>query len=242
MSQLTNVNLVTAGVSPVGVNEIGNVSTGLTHIVATGGTTLVDLGNYNADMYWGRWNGSFTHGTLGTVTLTPGKSLHYVAGPMTNPVTFPAGTVNFTFQGATSPTINNGQLNPGTFTASGPMTIDFGTGGVGVSFSTNSLSSISVGDVTTTVNAGPATTSPIRLSGAPGSFQPQFTGTLNTVAQITATSTGAGTSAQMVCTPNCTAQIHGIVTGANAAAAGFIYEIRSGTSTATITGAAAYRR
>lgn len=100
------------------------------------GAQATDLGKAGA-LKWGRW---YTGGTSAdivingaTQTLTPGKSLHYMVGPMTQPnffaginALYPNGaTATYTYQGGTTATGNDGST--GRMTSGSFLTMHFGS-------------------------------------------------------------------------------------------------------------------
>ncbi len=70
---------------------------------------------------------------------------HYLVGLPTAPASMPTGMINLAFTRATSLTISNRSIQPGRFSASGPMIIDFNTGKIAVDFSLNWTASQAAG-------------------------------------------------------------------------------------------------
>lgn len=216
---------------------------------STDARTLVsEVGSLGTDLYWGRWTGTFSAmlgGTYRPATATPNDGFHYLVGLPTAPASMPTGTVNLTFAGATSPTISNGSILPGQFSASGPMIIDFNTGKIAVDFSLDWTASRAAGSAMSILVRSPANLSASTLQidkASAGSFLPTFNGSIGAASGGSITVTSPPSIANMQCATNCVANISGVLVGTGVTGAGFIYRVGDPANLTTITGAAAYKK
>jgi len=177
---------------------------------------------------WERW----TSGTISTCvanpcsnsgnivsrSLSPDQGLHVITGvPATNLPT--TGTYNYALAGATSPTVANGSVAPGTLQPNSTMSVQFGAN-AGVSANLN------VGINSENYNV--QTTTPMPLNNVKfdsGGF--------------TLPVTGGGT----LCPSPCKGSIGGFLAGPNAAGLGIFYQIgNTATPANTISGVAGFKK
>lgn len=102
-------------------------SPGSSNVFGAGATTISEKGR-SGSLTWSRWSDGAMSGTAFSnpaPTLAADQSVHIISGvAATNVPT--SGTAQYTLAGATSPTIADGSVAPGTF--SGNMGVSFGPG------------------------------------------------------------------------------------------------------------------
>ena len=211
-------------------------------------TIVTEVGSLGTDLYWGRWTGTFSAmlgATYRPATAGPNDGYHYLVGLPTAVGSMPTGVLNLTFTGATSPTISNGSIQPGQFSASGPMIIDFNTGKIAVDFSLNWTAAQAAGYPMSITVQSPANLSSSTLQidrATSGSFLPTFTGSISAASGGSITVTSPPPPANMQCVTNCVARISGVIVGNGVTGAGFVYRVGDPANITTVTGAAAYRK
>ncbi len=218
------------------------------HASTDASTLVTEVGSLGTDIYWGRWTGTFSAmlgGSYRPATANPNDGYHYLVGLPTAPASMPTGTLNLSFVGATSPTISNGSIQPGQFSASGPMIIDFNTGKIAVDFSLDWTAAQAAGSPMSILVRSPTSLSSSTLQidrAGSGSVMPTFKGSISAASGGSITVTSAPSIANMQCTTNCVASISGVVVGNGVTGAGFVYRVGDPANVSTITGAAAYRK
>jgi hypothetical protein len=193
-SQASNVAVsfdASGAATQIGVDSIGTGS-------------VAESGNVSP-VAWGRWIGNIN--VYPNLTVSSTQGYHYVLGIPTPalPVT---AYVPFSFMGATSPTVANGNQEPGAFT-NGQMGVDFSTGKVGIQFNT-AFSGFSYAWSTPGGAANPAGSN-VAVSSAP-----KFSGSIPV--------TVAGGVPPASCTGGCTGGINGAFFGTGATHAGFTFQ------------------
>jgi len=180
---------------------------------------------------WERWTSGTvtacadnTCSTQVNRTLTAEQGLHVVYGvPATNLPT--SGTYNYALAGATSPTVANGSVAPGTLLPNSTMSVTFGGANPNVGANLNVTM---IGTTSQTEN-----------------YQVQGTMPLNNVKfdsgglTLAVTNTGAST----LCGSGCAGSIGGFLAGPGAAGLGIFYQIGTSASSPTlISGAAGFKK
>ncbi|MFN0304225.1 MAG: FecR domain-containing protein [Burkholderiales bacterium] len=211
-------------------------------------TLVTEVGSLGTDIYWGRWTGTYSAmlgGSYRPATASPNDGYHYLVGLPASPASMPTGTLSLNFIGATSPTISNGSIQPGQFSGSAPMIIDFNTGKIAVDFSLDWTAAQAAGAPMSISVRSPANlnSSTLQIDRAgTGSFLPTFKGSISAASGGSITITSAPSIANMQCATNCVASISGVIVGNGVTGAGFVYRVGDPANVTTITGAAAYRK
>jgi hypothetical protein len=177
---------------------------------------------------WERWtDGTITacvSNSCSSHQLNSNQGLHVITGmPATNLPT--TGTYNYVLAGATSPTVANGSVAPGTLQPNSTMSVQFGAN-AGVSANLNV--GMNVGVNTETYNIQTATPMPLNnVKFDSGGFT------------LPVTAGGAST----LCPAPCKGSIGGFLAGLGATGLGIFYQIGNATTPATtISGAAGFKK
>lgn len=195
-------------------------SSGMMMGFTNGGSNLVTLAGTHAEfqtadgvLAWGRWIGQVNDSgcCLGN-THSANQGLHYVVGMPTPTASLPTTDFTYNLLGATSPTIADGSVAPGTLT-SAMLTGNFSSSEVSVQFA--------------------GTIGPKNFSASVNSMS------LNTTH---ATFSGSGTYTGSLAGCSAGASVTGFFAGGGASHAGISYQLYNTTLSHNVNGAAAFKK
>jgi MBG domain (YGX type)/FecR protein len=190
----------------------------------------VDQGAVSGILSWERWtNGTVNDQTSTNYTLTSNQGIHVLNGVLATNVPTTNVTYLYNFVGATSPTIADGSVAPGSMQKNSQVGITFGSSplfGVNLNVNINS-SNFNI--------QSPGSASSPSLPAIGLAANPIFS---NSSIPTTLTS-GSGLTG---CTTTCNASINGFLAGNGATHLGILYQFNTANAAKMVSGAAAFAR